>query len=52
MPDRDSIPLDYGRPSPKRLSFRWLILLAVWSVGLVVWLLYLLVLSYLLLVIL
>lgn len=52
MPDRESIPLEYGQPKPIRPSFRWLMLLGVWSVGLVVWLLYLIVFGYLLLVIL
>ncbi len=52
MSDRENLPLEYGRPAPKRLAFRWPILLAVWAVGLVIWLIYLAVLAYLLLVIL
>jgi hypothetical protein len=52
MQGEESIPLEHGRPKPTRPSFRWLVLLGVWSIGLLAWLLYLIVLGYLLLVIL
>ena len=52
MTQESPTPLDYGRPAPTRLRWRWPLLLVVWAVGLVVWVIYLIVIGYVLLVIL
>jgi len=52
MDPEPSQPLDYGHPAPRRMPWRWPILLSVWGIGLVIWLFYLVVLGYVLLVIL
>jgi hypothetical protein len=48
MPDDAGSPLDYGRQTPTPPSMRWLILLIVWTVGLVIWVAYFLLIAFML----